>query len=102
MIAVVVVMVVVIMNQFDFVFSCPFCPCVFSCESDLDLHLKRFGDCEHLDLWCCVHYLLEVDGVIAGVDSHGGWFMRSKRVKPIRSDVVRKRRELLKERGFVL
>lgn len=98
MIAVVAVLVVVIMNQFDFVFPCPFCPCVFSSRSDLDLHLKAFGNFLHLRLWRCVHVLLEVDGSVAGVDNHGGWFHKSKRIY---ASTVRACRKLLIECKYV-
>lgn len=81
-------------------FKCPYCPCRFVCQLDLDLHLKRFGDCDHLDLWRCVGIVLEADGHDAGVDEHGDWFF-SKR-KRVRSSVVRKCRKILDEHGFVL
>lgn len=45
----------------DTVFRCPFCPCVFSSQVDLDLHLKAFGSVPHLCLFRGVHFLLEVD-----------------------------------------
>jgi hypothetical protein len=55
-------------------FRCPFCPCVFSSQYDLDLHLKAFGAIPHLDLWRSIHIQLEIDGHNAGVDDHGeGW-----------------------------
>jgi len=60
-------------------FRCLFCPCVFSFQSDLDLHLKVFGAVPHLRLWRCVHVLLEVDGFDAGVDEHGEWHWRYNR-----------------------
>ena len=81
-------------------FKCPYCPCRFVCQADLDLHLKRFGDCDHLDLWRCVGILLEEDGHDAGVDSHGDWhWSKRKRVHP---NTIRKCRRILAERGFVL
>ena len=79
---------------------CPYCPCVFCCQSDLDLHLKRFGNYDHLDLWRCVHIVLEADGHDAGVDEHGDWHWNYKR-KSVRSSVVRKCRKFLSEHGFV-
>ena len=82
-------------------FKCPYCPCRFSCQSDLDLHLKRFGDCDHRDLWDCVHIVLEADGHDAGVDDHGDWHWSSKR-KSVHPSKVRKCRKILAEHGFVL
>jgi len=54
-------------------FSCLFCPCVFSSQVDLDLHLTAFGSgyVSHLRLWRCVHALIEVYGVYSDVDSQG-------------------------------
>jgi len=69
-------------------FKCPYCPCMFFCQSDLDVHLKAFGDASHLRLWRCVHVLLEVDGNEAGVDSHGDWSRRSKRDKRFSPNAV--------------
>mgnify|MGYP001063866672 CR=1 FL=1 len=80
--------------------KCPYCLCMFYCESDLDLHLKRFGDCDHLDLWRCVHIVSEVDGFIAGVDNHCDWYL-SKR-KYVRFSVVRKCRLILDECSFIV
>ena len=81
---------------------CPYgCPCVFSSQADLDLHLKRFGKVEHGDLWRCVHVVLEADGYDAGADSHGGWHWSYKR-KSVHPNKVRRCRKLLSERGFVL
>lgn len=82
-------------------FKCPYCPCVFVCQSDLDLHLKRFGDYDHRDLWDCVHIILEANGAIAGVDNHGDWHWSYKQKRVSRS-VIRKCRKILDERGFVL
>lgn len=82
-------------------FQCPFCPCRFSSQIDLDLHLKRFDNVDHWELWRCVHIVLEADGVVAGVDSHADWHWSHKRsYVPFR--VVKKCRKLLDERGFVL
>jgi hypothetical protein len=81
-------------------FKCPYCPCVFVCQSDLDLHLKRFGDYDHRDLWDCVHIVLEADGHDAGVDEHGDWHF-SKR-KRVHHSKVRTCRKILDEHGFVL
>jgi len=73
---------------------------MFVCQGDLDLHLKRFGDCDHLDLWRCVGILLEEDGYDAGVDDHGrDWGSKRKRVS---RSVIRKCRAILDEHGFVL
>lgn len=80
-------------------FRCPYCPCVFSCESDLDLHLKAFGDVAHRDLWRCVHIVLEADGSIAGVDNHGGWHWSYKR-RSVHPSSVRNCRLIIDERGF--
>lgn len=80
------------------VFKCPFCPCEFCCESDLELHLKTFGEIPHFRLWFCVHVLLEKDGSVAGVDAHGDWHWRSRRY--IRSSTVRSCRKTLSERGL--
>ena len=79
---------------------CPFCPCIFVSQSDLDLHLKRFGDYNHRDLWDCVCIILEENGHDAGVDEHGDWHWNYKR-KSVRSSVVRKCRKFLSEHGFV-
>lgn len=49
----------------EVVFQCPFCPCVFFSQVDLDLHLKAFGNVPHLCLWCGTHFLIEV-GVYGG------------------------------------
>jgi hypothetical protein len=49
-------------------FCCSFCPCVFSSQVDLDLHLKAFGSVSHLRLWRSVHFHLEV-----GVDNRDGY-----------------------------
>lgn len=54
-------------------FRCSFCPCVFSSQVDLDLHLKAFDSVPHLRLWRCSHILLEVDGFESGVDDHDEW-----------------------------
>ena len=80
---------------------CPFCPCIFVCQSDLDLHLEAFGDYNHDELWRCVHIVLEADGFIAGIDSRGDWYgqSRSRYVSP---SMVRRCRRLLSEHGFVL
>ena len=40
-------------------FQCPFCPCVFSCKTDLDLHLKTFGNKSHFKAWKKAHENLE-------------------------------------------
>lgn len=78
------------------VFRCRFCPCVFCSQFDLDLHLKAFGDVSHLPLWRCTHILVEVDGFLAGVDSHGEWhWQNSSSVHP---STVRACRELLSSR----
>ncbi len=61
------------MGEVSEVFRCRFCPCVFCSQSDLNSHLKVFGDVSHLDIWRCTHVLLEDDGFLAGVDSHGEW-----------------------------
>jgi len=81
--------------------KCPYCLCMFYCESDLDLHLKRFGDCDHLDLWRCVHIVSEADGYDAGVDNHGDWHWSYKR-KRVHSSKLRKCRLILAEHGFIL
>lgn len=82
------------------VFRCPFCPCWFCSQSDLDGHLKRFGNVPHLRLWECVHILFEVDGHNAGVDDHGEWSWRD--VRSYDPSTVQDCRKLLKDRGFVL
>jgi hypothetical protein len=46
---------------------------VFCSQSDLDLHLKAFGDVPHLDAWRCTHILLEADGSLVDVDSDVEW-----------------------------
>ena len=45
------------MSSSNVSFKCPFCPCVFSTVSDLNLHLERFGHDEviHYDVFCSVH-----------------------------------------------
>jgi hypothetical protein len=55
----------------EVVFRCLFCPCVFSSQVDLDLHLKAFGAVPHLCLWRGVHFLI----------NHGSvrWHRRYKR-----------------------
>lgn len=73
---------------------------MFSSQQDLDLHLKRFGNYDHLDLWRCVHIVLEADGYNAGVDSHGSWHW--SRRKSVHHSKVRKCRKILAEHGFVL
>jgi hypothetical protein len=83
------------------IFKCPYCPCMFSSQQDLDSHLKRFGNYDHLDLWRCVHIILEADGAIAGVDGHGDWHWGSKR-KRVSRDTIRRCRAILAEHGFVL
>ena len=81
-------------------FQCPYCPCMFCSQHDLDLHLKAFGDYAHRDLWYSVHVVLEADGHNAGVDEHGSWhWSRRKSVHPRK---VRKCREIIDERDFVL
>jgi hypothetical protein len=40
-------------------FECPFCPCVFVCEEDLNLHLKTFKSYPHLEDWRQTHRDLE-------------------------------------------
>jgi len=75
---------------------CPFCPCVFVSQSDLDLHLKAFGDVPHIRQWRCVHILLEEGGHDAGVDGHGEWHWRYSR--SIHPNTVRACRELLSSR----
>lgn len=65
----------------DGFFKCSFCPCVFVCQSDLDLHLKAFGNKQHERFWRCIHILAVVDAHNAGVDSHGDWSGRTKRDK---------------------
>jgi len=82
-------------------FKCPYCKCVFCTQHDLDLHLKRFGDCDHLDLWECVHILMNEDGHDAGVDEHGDWHWRYKG-KGVSSSKIRKCRRIIAEHGFVL
>ena len=74
---------------------------MFVSQSDLDLHLKRFGDYDHYDLWHCVQIVLEADGHDAGVDEHGDWHWSYKRKRVSRS-VIRKCRAILDEHGFVL
>lgn len=71
---------------------CPFCPCLFSSQFDLDLHLKVFGNSNHFRLWRCVHILLEEDGCDAGVDCHGEWYQKSRDISP---NTVRACRDLL-------
>lgn len=80
---------------------CPFCPCVFVSQSDLDLHLETFGNYEHTELWRCVHIVSEADGYDAGVDGHGDWYSQS-RSRYVSPNTVRRCRKLLRERGFVL
>ena len=45
------------MSNREVCYKCPFCPCVFSTVSDLNLHLERFGSDEvsHRDVFCSVH-----------------------------------------------
>jgi hypothetical protein len=74
-------------------FCCPFCSCVFSCQLDLDLHLKAFGNVDHACLLRCIHILLEVDGCDAGVDDHGEWHWSDSRFP--HSNTVRACRKLL-------
>lgn len=46
----------------EVVFKCRWCPCVFSSQLDLDLHLKAFGDnISHFGARRCVLVLLEVE-----------------------------------------
>lgn len=81
-------------------FKCPYCKCIFVCQVDLDLHLKRFGDYDHSDLYRCVGIVLEADGYDADVDGHGDWHWTKR--KRVRFSVVRKCRKILAERSFVL
>jgi len=69
---------------------------VFACQFDLDLHLERFGNVAHLQLWECVHLLLEEDGFEAGVDNHGEGGRRGSRAY---RDRVRACRDLLSGDG---
>jgi len=82
-------------------FQCPYCPCMFVCQSDLDLHLKVFGNYDHKDLWYCVHVVLEADGHNAGVDSHGSWRWSDRR-KSVHHNTIRKCRKIIAEHGFIL
>ena len=82
-------------------FKCPYCPCMFSSQQDLDLHLKRFGNYAHRDLWYCVHVVLEADSYNTGVDSHGSWHWGNRR-RSVRPNIVRKCRLIVNEHGFVL
>jgi hypothetical protein len=36
-------------------FPCRWCPCIFCSVSDLELHLKFFGDKDHSDSWRVMH-----------------------------------------------
>jgi len=54
-------------------FICPFCPCRFFSQVDLDLHLVAFGNIPHLAVWRSAHAQLEIDGHNAGVDNHGAF-----------------------------
>lgn len=62
----------------DGVYSCPYCPCLFFSQFDLDSHLTAFGREDHERLWRCEHILLEEDGFNAGVDGHGDWGSRKR------------------------
>lgn len=80
----------------DGFFQCPFCPCLFFSQYNLDCHLEAFGRKEHLRLWRCSHILLAEDGHVAGVDGHGDWFWSNKRFhRPI---VVKNCRVLMRAR----
>lgn len=79
-------------------FKCPYCPCMFASQHDLDLHLKAFGDYSHRDYWYSVHVVLEEDGHNAFVDDHGGWHW-SKR-KSVRGSVIRKCRRIINEHAL--
>lgn len=57
-------------------FKCPFCPCVFSSQVDLDLHLVAFDNIPHLAVWRFAHKQLEIDGHNVGVDDHDGFELR--------------------------
>lgn len=50
-------------------FPCLYCPCVFSSQIDLDLHLTAFGSGSvfHVRLWRCVHALLDVYGFYSDI-----------------------------------
>ena len=65
-------------------FRCPFCPCVFCTQVDLDLHLKAFGNVPHLRLWQCVHVLAEVDGSYDESYTRRDWSWQDKRYSPNR------------------
>ena len=85
--------------------QCPFCPCVFASQWDLDLHLKVFGRVEHSRLALCVAILVEVEGHNAGVDDQGTWQRRksdrlfnSKRIKACRA-LVEKSKALRAKRS---
>lgn len=80
----------------DSLFKCPFCPCVFASRSDLDLHVKAFGDAHHLQRWRCVHVLLEVEGNEAEVDGHEDWSRRDKRDKRFSPNAVKACRVLVR------
>jgi hypothetical protein len=81
-------------------FKCPYCPCIFVSQHDLDLHLKAFGDYAHRDLWYSVHVVLEADEHNVFVDEHGSWHW--SRRKSVHHSRVRKCRRILEEHGFVL
>jgi len=54
-------------------FPCPYCPCIFSSQVDLGLHLTAFGfwSVSHIRLFWCVHALLDVYEVYSDVNSEG-------------------------------
>jgi hypothetical protein len=37
-------------------FKCYWCPCVFCSVSDLELHLRFFGDKDHSESWRVMHW----------------------------------------------
>ena len=77
-------------------FKCPYCSCIFVTKSDLDSHLKAFGDFSHKREFECKHILLEADGYDAGVDNHSDWHWSYKK-NSVHANRVRACRKLLSE-----
>jgi len=84
-------------NSVPLEFRCPFCPCVFSSQHDLDLHLKAFDAVPHLRLWRCIHILLEEDGSDASVDERSDWHWSN--VRSIHPNTVRACRDFVAKRA---
>lgn len=62
-------------NSVSLEFRCEFCPCVFACQVDLDLHLKAFGSVPHLRSWERTHFEF--------LRRRVGWCVRGDKRNPV-------------------